>query len=272
MTAFASATAVAPAGDGVYTVDLHPDWTIAGKSHGGYLLAVLARAALAEAGTSGSAHVHPIASSAHYVAAPEPGPAEVHTEVLRTGRTVSQVRARLVQDGGTRLDGTFTLGTLEAGTTPFFGTNPVAEQPAAEACFRVPSVEPSSGIELSFMKAVDLDVDPAMLGFAMGAPRGLGEFAGRMAFADGAEPDALALLLAADILPPVTMDLGSIGWVPTLELTVYVRALPSPGPLTVQHRARLIEGGLMDEVCDVWDATGRLVAQGHQLAAPRATA
>ncbi|MDQ1599989.1 MAG: hypothetical protein QOD68_1463, partial [Actinomycetota bacterium] len=30
-----------------------------------------------------------------------------------------------------------------------------------------------------------------------------------------------------------------------------------------------VAGGRVDEVCDVWDAAGRLVATGHQLAGVR---
>jgi hypothetical protein len=33
--------------------------------------------------------------------------------------------------------------------------------------------------------------------------------------------------------------------------------------------ARLVEDGLVDEVCEVWDARGRLVAQATQLAKVR---
>jgi hypothetical protein len=60
--------------------------------------------------------------------------------------------------------------------------------------------------------------------------------------------------------------------VPTLELSVYLRARPAAGPLRVRQRTRLIERpGMMDEVCDVWDSRGRLVAQGTQLASVRFT-
>ena len=53
----------------MFTADVHPDWTIAGKANGGYLLATLARAAAAVA-----AHEHVIAASAHYLHAPDAGP------------------------------------------------------------------------------------------------------------------------------------------------------------------------------------------------------
>jgi hypothetical protein len=91
-----------------------------------------------------------------------------------------------------------------------------------------------------------------------------------VAFADGTDFDALGLLFAADALPPASVTVHPSGWVPTLEYTVYVRALPAPGPLKVRQRARLIQTpGWMVEECDVWDSTDRLVAQATQLASVR---
>ncbi|WP_436771771.1 thioesterase family protein [Yinghuangia sp. YIM S09857] len=282
MAGFATATAVTPAAGtataaddslgtvgGTYTVDLDPVWTIGGKPNGGYLLAAMGRAALAAAAASGAAHVHPLTASASYVGAPEPGKAEVHVELLRAGRTVTQARARLVQNGRICIEAAFTLGTLAADTEPWWGVNPPAPLPAREHLMRIPPHEPASGMTLPIMDEVVLELDPAGLGFAVGAPGGTGEFSGLVEFADGHPADPLSLLFIADVLPPVTMDLGVTGWMPTLQLTVYVRALPSPGPLTVRHHARLIEAGLMDEVCEIWDASGRLVAQSTQLASAR---
>jgi hypothetical protein len=79
----------------------------------------------------------------------------------------------------------------------------------------------------------------------------------------------LSLLFAVDAFPPATFDLEFAGWVPTFELTVYVRALPAPGPARVLQRAGMIADRRVDEVCYVWDSTGRPVAQGTQLAGVR---
>jgi hypothetical protein len=79
----------------------------------------------------------------------------------------------------------------------------------------------------------------------------------------------VSLLYVADSMPPATFTLGSVGWVPTLELTVYVRAVPAPGPVRIRQRARLLGGDLVDQVCEVWDARDRVVAQATQLAAVR---
>ena len=81
--------------------------------------------------------------------------------------------------------------------------------------------------------------------------------------------DAASLLLAVDRLPPASFDLGSSGWAPTRSLAAHVRALPAPGPLRVRQRARLVANERMDEVCDVVDARGVLVAVGFQLAGLR---
>ncbi|MGH2909305.1 MAG: hypothetical protein ACRDK8_08420, partial [Solirubrobacteraceae bacterium] len=48
-------------------------------------------------------------------------------------------------------------------------------------------------------------------------------------------------LLAVDAFPPATFDIEFSGWVPTLELTAYVRAPPEPGPVRILYRAQLID-------------------------------
>jgi hypothetical protein len=122
------------------------------------------------------------------------------------------------------------------------------------------------------MGPLDQRLDPATLGFAMGSPSGAGELRGYVTFDDGRDLDPLSLLLVADSLPPATFDLPGLhlGWVPTLQLSVFVRAVPAPGPVVVRHVARSVGAGAVDETTDVWDSTGRLVAVGHQLALVRA--
>jgi acyl-CoA thioesterase len=243
-------------------VTVDGSWAIGDKPNGGYLLATLARAAIASASIAeGLTHDHPVAASAHYLSAPAFGPAEVHAEVLRRGRRMSQVRARLVQDRTARVEATFTLGRLAADAEPWWSAASPPETTPEDACPRAPATGPT-GMALPIMDSIDLRLDPAVSGFRQGRPTGRGEVRGWFRFADGRPPDPLALLLAVDALPPATFDLGTVGWVPTLELTAYVRAVPAPGPLLVRHRAGLVEG-------DVWDARGRLVAQATQLAGVR---
>ena len=60
--------------------------------------------------------------------------------------------------------------------------------------------------------------------------------------------------------------IGSTGWVPTLQMSAYVRARPAPGWLGIRMTANLVADGMVDETCVLWDSRGRLVAQSTQLA------
>jgi acyl-coenzyme A thioesterase PaaI-like protein len=270
---FIDATKVAQQADPTsFVAQLDPQWTVFGRPHGGYLVAILARAAGVALAGGGGGHVDPVAVSAHFLASPVAGAAHVRLVPLRTGRTVSQVRATLSQDGTPCVEAVLTMGRLDPAGEPYWsGGEPVA-LPAIGDCAGAPG--PAS--RLSVYEVVDLRLDPAILGYLRGEPDGGGEVRGWLSFVDDMPPDPVNLLFVADALPPASLTINPSGWVPTLELTVYVRALPAPGPLRVRQRTRLIEtvarSGMMDEVCDVWDSRGRLVAQGTQLAAVRFTA
>jgi acyl-coenzyme A thioesterase PaaI-like protein len=255
--------------EATYDVVVDPGWTIGDKPNGGYLLALLGRAAVtAGTGVEGPDHPHPLSATAHFISAPSPGPAEVRAEVLRRGRQFSQVRARLVKDGFVRVEATFTLGRLDPGAEPWWTDAVPPEATPPERCPR--STPAGTGaFPLPLMDQIDLRLDPAVVDVTRRTVTGRGEHWGWWSLADGRAPDPLALLLAVDALPPATIGLGTVGWVPTLSLTAYVRGLPAPGPLLVHIRARLVEDDLVDETCDVWDGRGRLVAQATQLAAVR---
>jgi acyl-coenzyme A thioesterase PaaI-like protein len=263
MAGFDAATALESQGGGRYAGGLDPAWQIAGKPNGGYLLSVLGRAALAEVG---AAYPHPLVASAHYVASPEPGPAELTVQVLRLGRRTAQARVSLSTAEGLCVDALVTCGHLDPAEPFFDGVEP-AELPPEDDCPRLPVEGP--GFEVPLMAVLAERLDPATMGWAVGKPSGRGELRGWLRFDDGREPDTLALLTVVDALPPATFDLGVTGWVPTLELSCHVRAVPAPGALVVRQRARHVAGGRVDEECDVWDSTGRLVATGHQLAGVR---
>jgi hypothetical protein len=92
---------------------------------------------------------------------------------------------------------------------------------------------------------------------------------GWLALPDDEPFDPNSLMYAVDAFPPATLDVEPTGWVPTLELTAYVRALPAPGPVRILHQAHLVDDQRVDETCWVWDSTDRLVAHGTQLAGIR---
>lgn len=270
MSGFEAATAVTARGDGTtYDALIDPLYTVAGNPNGGYLLAMLARAAADAVAARGTDHPHPLAVSAHYLKAPAPGPAEVQLEVLRTGRTASQTRTRLVQDGRACVEALLTLGRLHPDAEPWWTDAAPVELPPEQDCILLPAERPDRPYRVAILDAVHERLDPAVLGGAVGKPSGDAEMRGWVRFADGADPDPMSLLFVLDALPPATFELGPMGWVPTLELTAYVRAVPAPGALRVRQRARLVQGGWVDERCEVWDSADRLVGQATQLASLR---
>ena len=261
---FAGVTALAPAGPGRFEAEVSPGWTIGGKPNGGYLLAMLGRAAAAV-----GSHADVISASAVYLSSPEPGPVSIAAEVLRAGRSTTHIRARMTQDGRDCAEALLVTGTLAAGTRPYWdGGVPGPGQTAYGDCPRLVPRLPG-GAPVPIMEQVEVRLDPEVSGFTRGQPAGRGELRGWLALPGGEDFDPVSLLYAADSFPPATFDIEFSGWVPTLELTVYVRALPAPGPVRVLQRAQLIGGQRVDEACFVWDGSGRLVAQGVQLAAIR---
>ncbi|MEU5310149.1 thioesterase family protein [Streptomyces sp. NPDC021562] len=262
-------TAVTPRAPGVYDIDLSAGWTIISAVNGGYLLAVLGRA-LADT----LPHPDPFTVSAHYLTASRPGPAVIRTDTVRTGRTLSTGQASLFQydDEGNEVERIRVLasyGDLAALPDDVRTTAVPPAIPPMDQCFGPEDgpapVDGSSAITERLM----LKLDPATLGWALGAPSGKGEMRAWFGLADGRDADPFSLLLAVDALPPTAFEIGLTGWVPTVELTVHVRHRPAPGPLRVSITTRNLAGGFLEEDAEVWDSADRLVAQSRQLARVR---
>ncbi|MER6050905.1 thioesterase family protein [Streptomyces sp. NPDC001793] len=262
-------TAVTRRAPGVYDAHLSAGWTIINAVNGGYLLALVGRA-LGDA----LPHPDPLTVTAHYLTASAPGPAVVRTEVVRTGRTLSTGTARLVQfaDDGTeveRIRVLATYGDLAALPDDVRTTAKPPAIPPYEHCpgpDSAPGGRPAIPGSTAIAGRLDLRLDPATVGWAVGAPSGNGEMRGWFGLADGRDPDPLSLLLTVDALPPTAFEMGLRGWVPTVELTCHVRHRPAPGPLRVAITTRNLAGGFLEEDAEVWDSADRLVAQSRQLA------
>lgn len=255
--------------EGVYDALLAPGWTVMNVLNGGYLLAVIARA-LGDA----LPHSDPFAVSAHYLTPSAPGPAVVRTETVRSGRTLSTGQASLYQAGEDgaeveRIRVVASYGDLDALSEDVRTAAKPPEIPPLERCVETAGAPRPPG-DFALIDRLALRLDPATVGWAVGAPSGRGEMRGWFDFADGRAADPLSLLLAVDALPPTSFELGLQGWTPTVELTVHVRCRPAPGPLRIALTTRNLAGGFLEEDAEIWDSADRLVAQSRQLArAPR---
>jgi Thioesterase-like superfamily len=260
-SAFDRATTVSAAEGGGAVAELDPGWEVGGGIlNGGYLLALTARAVLL-----GSPHPHPVAVSASFLRASAGGAADISLTPAPAGRTVAHTSAVLSTDAGPALTAQVTTATLGEEPAPADWTaNPMPRVPAPEECsaaLRPPGV-PVPGL----VQRLDIRFDPATAGWVEGRPAAEPRLRAWMRLADGREPDPLALLLFADALPPSGFAIGRLGWAPTVQLQVLVRALPAPGWCLVENSSSEVAGGWTDEDCRIWDSTGRLVAQSRQLA------
>jgi len=261
--AFDLATAVR-GGPESWKATIDPGWTIGDRPNGGYLLALAVRAALGVVD-----HPHPLAVSGQFLAPPAVGPAELEVAPLRAGRTLSTARVTLVQDGRPLLEALVSAGQLAADGAPEWqrASRP-PDLPPVDECLRGQPDIPG-GVRVNILDHLDVRLDPATAGSFLGRPSGRLEMRGWVRFHDDRPPDPLALLQAVDALPPTSFELGIPTWAPTVELTVYLRGLPAPGWLACVLRGQLWRDGWFDEDAEVWDASGRLVAQARQLAGAR---
>jgi acyl-coenzyme A thioesterase PaaI-like protein len=260
---FDAATAVQRAEGGGMIARLDPGWDVGGGIlNGGYLLSVVGRAAVLE-----SPHPHPVALSASYLRAPAPGPVTLTIDPGPAGRTLAHSLVTLADAGGPALVVQATTATLSDAASEW--SEPMPEVPPVEECFSVAEHRDlaPAGVQVPGLSLrVDTRLELATAGWAFGQPSGEPVLRAWMRFADGREPDPLALLTFADALPPTSFALGNIGWAPTVQLQVLVRTLPAPGWCLVEARSSEVAGGWVDEDYRIWDSTGRLVAQSRQLA------
>ncbi len=263
--ALRGAAAVEPSGPGRFAVELSPLYTVGDHPHGGYLQCLVANGALAAASAEGGSHLHATSVSTNFVNAPTVGPGELRVEVRRIGRGVSFVYAALYQESELSLESLVTLGSLrEAGAARYQGARPV-EFAALER-----SASWAGTDEFAITRVLDVRLDPSTSGWWEGQRSNQAEIRAWLRLDDGeASWDAWSVLFASDALPPATLPLGSSGWVPTLQLTSYVRRPPTSEWLRARQRAVVIADGLVDERCELFDDAGNLVASSSQIAMVR---
>lgn len=264
MATFAHDTAVLSGGEGRYTAAICENWDIGGKANGGYMLAIAARAMAAE-----TARPDPVTITAHFLHPGSPGAVHVRARTVKSGKRFS-VATGVLESGGTALLQVLgTFGDLSSDGEDFqrIEAEP-PDLPPPEACVRQDATRGAPRIYAS----MDLRLHPEDAGFLRGEPSGLLRTRGWFALPHGEVADVFTLLLAADAFPPTAFN-GRlpVAWTPTVELTVHLRGRPAPGWLRACFTTRFVSAGFLEEDGEVWDSTGRLVAQSRQLALlPRA--
>jgi acyl-coenzyme A thioesterase PaaI-like protein len=260
--AFEVACSVRSLGDGTFTADLRQEWSIGNHPHGGFLLSLIAKAAVSVLGERGDTSAEPLVVSAEYLRPPAIGPVLLRTDLRKVGRRATVVGVRLEQRGRSCVEATVTAGRLPVRRPEWSDLPPMAPEPPSRA---IPLGGDTAEGVFNLAKGCDVRLDPATVGYLSGRagdpPRMRLWVRPRHSV-----PDPYFVLLAGDVNPPVVFNLGRFGWAPTAQLTALLRARPAPGWLRVQVECRSIHESWFDSDATVIDSSGRLVCQARQLA------
>ncbi|MEY7970529.1 thioesterase family protein [Saccharomonospora xinjiangensis] len=259
---FASACEIRSLGDGTFTADLRQEWAIGRHPHGGFLLALVAKAGIRALFEAGEPPSEPLAVSAEFLHALALGPALLRAEVRKVGRRATVVAVSMEQRGRSCVEARVTAGRLPL-RPPVWNDVPAlpVEPPAGAIALAGRTAE---GL-FHLAKGCDVRIDPATAGYLAGRRDDPPRLRLWVRPRHG-EPDPYFLLLAGDLNPPVVFNLGGTGWAPTVQLTTLVRTRPHPGWLRIQVDCRAIHEGWFDSDAVVVDSHGRLVCQARQLA------
>jgi acyl-CoA thioesterase len=261
MGAFEFDAAMALSGDGpVFGAVLDGRWDAHAGANGGFLLSLATRAVGEVA-----PFPDPLVVSGFYLRPGSPGPAEIRTEVIRSGRTTAFGQASLCRDGKEVLRATAAYTDLAAAAASdgrfYAGMRPPGLPPPDQCQVLRRLANPP----ITFAERIEYRVTELPGWVTRTPPSGNPVYEGWMRFADGRPPDLLSLPLFADAVAPAAMELG-LRRVTTVELTVYLRARPAPGWLAYRTLTRYLADGYFEEDAELWDSAGRLVAQSRQLA------
>lgn len=248
--------------DGGWDCTIVENYWIADGPNGGYLAALLATAAERQIGVPNR---QARGLTVHYLRRPDAGPAVLRVEILREGRSVSFLRVGLEQDERPVATATGMWASARQGFEHAAWTMPNAAPP--DQC------PPMTSVRGDDLFPIHQQWDIRSIG---GVPFGEGEST-EMSW--WIRPpvhrplDAVMVIAMADALPPPIFAVAGPGMgVPTLDLTVHIRAdLEStrwePGDwILARFLTRLAQDGFVEEDGELWTADGTLVANSRQLA------
>jgi acyl-CoA thioesterase len=241
--------------DATTIISFEPDWVAMGGIHGGLLAAVLLRAA------AQATDRRPVTISAHFHAPVLPGAAELHAEVLRSGRSAASVSVLARQ---TRLCATALVmleGSAPQSTPP---RPPLLGEPMPDtAPGDTEPLNPPPGIRLPFLAHVE--IRPT----GDGRPLGGGAQAALAAWIRPRQSIDDPVTRAAVLIDALAPSLFAIRRepipVPTIELTMHLapQTATTPWSAISQRTVWWNDAYCVDEA-DLRNEDGGLIAQARQ--------
>ncbi|HXQ44379.1 MAG TPA: thioesterase family protein [Acidimicrobiales bacterium] len=280
VNAFLDAATVRPVGGGRYLAELDERWNLRPLPQGGIITAIAVRAMEAEL-----AHEHQRPRTLHttFAAQVTHGPLDVEVEVLRAGRSMSQLRAEIRNPGSRR--GHLTTCVFGASRRGFdftdLGPPDVIPDPAVCPSFRDPPPEGEPAFDPMPFWA-QLVEGRSVIGHAPWddhvperAERAMWyRFDESPLLADG-RLDPLALIVLADTMPGAVGEMvgrsRQTWFAPSVDLTVHLLDNCRSSWVLAHNRARFAGDGYASADMALWDCgddgggAPRLVAYATQM-------
>jgi acyl-CoA thioesterase len=259
MPGFATATALSPDGDG-FGGAFDRDWWGGVGPHGGYLAAIMVRAAL----LAGEPRQQLRSLTLHYLESAREGHYRVEARRLRATRSSSTLELRLRQGEKLILAGIAGMGKARSCPDLTGATMPAAsgyEETDVSPFLGGSATAPPFATRLEYRHCLG----PEPLSGSTEALTG-----GWLRLLDGHPVDMPAAAMLMDAWwPAIWSRLRRLPRMPSLDLTVHFRRpLPDADePVLARFRSRLALDGFADEEGELWSADGRLLVQSRQLQA-----
>ena len=262
MSSFEDASAVFRNQNGAYEATIDGKWWVFRGPHGGYLTAIILRA-MTELVDDEARAVRSFTT--HFVAPPKEGPIEVVPLIERSGRSITYVSARLVQNG-------LTMATSIAAFAKrwesdiAFDHAPAPDVPTVESSEKLPDSAPMLP---TFVQNFDMHWAIGPMPYSGSDETVVG---GWLRLKEVAQIDAPAVACLLDAWAPAVLPRATGPVVaPTIDITMHFRRpLPPAGSpddyFLFRLTSRLAHEGYFEEDGEMWGPDGKLVAQVRQLA------
>lgn len=241
-------------GENRFETEISSDWNIVAPN-GGYLMAIAGNVI-----SRVSDYQIPLSMTAYYHKPASPGNAVLIIDrIIKSTRAIT-AKISLIQKKKAVISytGMFTHKDAFSGMT-LVPKLPILPDPSA--CVEIPASP------LSFFKQVRLSLPRDQLDWLQGVEGNETVFSGYFSYQDNRPMDALSVLLFVDATPPpILRKTGPLVWVPTIELTVQVRNIPTGSSLGFISTTRFTTNGLTETDIELWTEKGKIIALGRQLA------
>ncbi len=252
-------------GEGRWTIDISPDWKVNVGPNGGFIGAIMLRALREELD-----YPQTRSATVHFLSASVPGPAEVQTEIVKKGRSLSTATARLIQNDRVIAILLTTFGSPRDLSVNFSDlVMPEVAQPED-----IPPEHHMSGAMMTHSEFRDHFDQRLAIGPIPPDVTEQARVGGWTRFRDARLFDDEAIVTISDSWFPslLAKPFDEPVHAPTVDHTVHFLAeLPLADNkiddfLLVEFETEIASQGYLIESGNIWSSTGQLIARSRQLA------